>query len=261
MHSALSRHWPEYAMEALCLGAFMFSACLVATLLEHPSSPIAQRLESAAFRRFVAGLSMAVTALCIFLSPYGRRSGAHINPAVTLTYLTLGRVRPWDAFFYIVFQFLGGAAGVGVASLLIGPALAHSAVDFAATLPGPRGAWSAFFAELLISALMMSTVLVVSNRKKTARFTPFFAATLIALFITFESPVSGMSMNPARTTASAIHSGEWTSLWVYYAGPLLGMLLASAGYRFFHGGRVYCAKLHHENHYRCIFRCGYGDIK
>ena len=261
MLSALRAHWPEYLMEGACLGLFMISACMVATLLEHPSSPIAERLEPGLMRRIAGGIAMALTAVCIRYSPMGKRSGAHMNPAVTLTYFALGRVRLWDAAFYIVFQFIGGAAGVSIASLLIGPPLAHSAVDFATTVPGLYGARIAFFAELLISTLMMSTVLAVSNRKATARYTPLFAAALVALFITFESPLSGTSMNPARTTASALHARQWTALWVYFAAPVCGMLLASVAYRLLHGGRVYCAKFHHENHYRCIFRCGYGDIQ
>ena len=239
----------------------MVSACVVATLLDHPSSPVSALFQQTLLRRFIGGMAMALTALCIFFSPFGKRSGAHMNPAVTLTYLTLGKVRVWDAFFYIAFQFLGAGAGVWIAWLLVGPPLSHSAVEFAATVPGVYGVGIAFFAELLISTLMMSTVLVVSNRKATAGYTPFVTATLVALFITFESPLSGMSMNPARTLASAVHAGEWFALWVYFTAPPIGMLFASWVFRVLHGGRVYCAKFHHQNHQRCIFRCGYGEIQ
>ena len=184
-----------------------------------------------------------------------------MNPAVTLTFLSLGKIAPWDALFYVMFQFLGGIAGVLVASFLVGPALQHTAVNYAVTVPGPRGPWVAFIAEFGISMLMMSMVLWVSNSRWLSRYTPLFAGALIATFITFEAPLSGMSMNPARTVGSAFHAGEWTALWIYFAAPTGAMLLASVLYRFRQGAhKVFCAKLHHCNNQPCIFNCRYGDL-
>jgi aquaporin Z len=260
--SVITRHWPEYLIEAAALGAFMISACVFGVLLEHPSSPVNQLLaDNTLVRRALGGLAMGSTAIGIFYSPWGQRSGAHMNPAVTLTFLSLGKIAPWDALFYVMFQFLGGIAGVLVANSLIGSALQHSAVNYAVTVPGPRGPWVAFIAEFVISMLMMSTVLWVSNSRLLSRYTPLFAGVLIATFITFEAPLSGMSMNPARTVGSAFHADEWTALWVYFAAPTMAMLLASVFYRFRKGGhKVFCAKLHHCNNQPCIFNCRYGDL-
>jgi aquaporin Z len=84
------------------------------------------------------------------------------------------------------------------------------------------------------------------------------AAVLIATYITFESPLSGMSMNPARTVASALAANVWTAVWVYFAAPALGMFAAARLYRAWPGSKpVYCAKLHHHNRKRCIFHCNY----
>jgi aquaporin Z len=260
--SAITRHWPEYLIEAAALGAFMISACVFGVLLEHPSSPANQLLaDNNLVRRALGGLAMGSTAIGIFYSPWGQRSGAHMNPAVTLTFLTLGKIAPWDALFYVMFQFLGGIAGVLVANFLIGSALQHSAVNYAVTVPGPGGPWIAFIAEFVISMLMMSTVLWVSNSRRLSRYTPLFAGVLIATFITFEAPLSGMSMNPARTVGSAFHAGEWTALWIYFAAPTMAMFLASVLYRFRKGAhKVFCAKLHHCNNQPCIFNCRYGDL-
>jgi aquaporin Z len=260
--SAITRHWPEYLIEAAALGAFMISACVFGVLLEHPSSPVNQLLaDNNLVRRALGGLAMGSTAVGIFYSPWGQRSGAHMNPAVTLTFLSLGKIATWDALFYVMFQFLGGIAGVLVANSLIGSALQHSAVNYAVTVPGPRGPSVAFIAEFVISMLMMSTVLWVSNSRRLSRYTPLFAAVLIAIFITFEAPLSGMSMNPARTVGSAFHAGEWTALWIYFAAPTMAMLLASVLYRFRKGAhKVFCAKLHHCNNQPCIFNCRYGDL-
>ena len=120
--SALSGHWPEYLMEAAALGTFMVSACVFVVLFEHPSSPLHQSFEGApVLRRTLTGVAMGLTAIAIFYSPWGQRSGAHMNPAVTLTFLSLGKIAPRDALFYMLFQFLGGVAGVLVATILIGP--------------------------------------------------------------------------------------------------------------------------------------------
>lgn len=260
--AALRNHWPEYLMEAAALGTFMISACVSGVLLEHPSSPINQALASNGFlRQALAGLAMALTAIGIFCSPWGKRSGAHMNPAVTLTFLLLGKIAPWDALFYVVAQFLGGIAGALFASLAIGMPLQHAAVNYVVTMPGPRGPQIAFAAEFAISAVLMSTVLWVSNSKRLSRFTPFFAGALVALFITFEAPFSGMSMNPARTVASAYVADEWTSVWIYFVAPISAMLLAAAFYRFRRGTKaVFCAKFHHQNDQPCIFNCRYGDL-
>lgn len=258
MMDALKQHWPEYLMEATELGLFMISACLFTVLLFHPASPIASLIPDGILRRMVMGIAMGLTAIAIIFSPIGKRSGAHFNPSVTLTFLRLGKVEPWDAGFYIVAQFVGGVAGVLLATLVLGRAVAAPTVNYAATLPGSRGALLAFAAEVAISFVLMSVVLRVSNTKKLARWTGLFAGALVATYITFESPISGMSMNPARTFGSAFGAQVWMSLWIYFIAPPLGMLAAAETYQRMKASRaIACAKLHHHNKQRCIFRCNF----
>ncbi len=251
-------HWPEYVIEGAALGTFMLSACAFGVLLEHPMSALNQAIAHPVLRRVLIGLVMGLTAVGIISSPFGQRSGAHMNPSVTLSFLYLGKVKPWDAVFYIVFQFLGGIAGVGFATLLIGVPLSHTAVDYVVTVPGSRGFAPAFAAEVAISGLMMWTILNISNSARFARYTPLFAGTLVATYISIEAPLSGMSMNPARTLGSAVWAVEWTGLWIYFTAPVLGMLTAASLFRT--RRRVHCAKLHHENNQRCIFNCEYGEL-
>jgi aquaporin Z len=242
MLATLRRHWPEYLIEAGCLGAFMVSACTFATLLGHPGSPLAPWLPGAGGRRAWMGLLMGLTAVSLIYSRWGKRSGAHMNPAVTFAA-----------------QFAGGIAGVLLVGLVASPRLAHPAVNYAVTLPGPRGPAVAFLAEALISFLLMTVILAASNSRSFARYTGLLAGALVALYITFESPVSGMSMNPARTSGSAFAAHLWNAWWVYFSAPLLGMLLAAETYVRARGpASVICAKLHHQNAERCIFRCGYA---
>ena len=126
---ALRHHWPEYLMEAAGLGLFMISAGLFGTLLFHPASPVAQALPEPLLQRLLMGLIMGLTAIGIIYSPWGQQSGAHINPAVTLTFWRLGKVRTWDAIFYVIAQFAGGALGVLLVLVLLGAAFADPPVQ------------------------------------------------------------------------------------------------------------------------------------
>jgi aquaporin Z len=255
---ALREHWPEYLIEAWALGTFMLSAGTFATLLGAPGSPVHQALPHPFLRMALMGLAMGATAISIVHSPWGRQSGAHMNPAVTLTFLRLRKIAGWDAFFYVVAQVLGGTAGVLAVEAVAGRAFAGAPVRFAVTVPGPGGPLPAFAAELAIAFLLMSMILWTSNHPRLSRFTGRFAGAMVALFITFESPFSGMSMNPARTVASALPAGVWTAAWIYFLAPLFAMLLASEVYlRLMGAHRVHCAKLDHRGDRRCIFRCGY----
>jgi aquaporin Z len=267
MMEALKAHWPEYLMEAAELGLFMISACAFTLLLFHPTSPVAQSIRTDAMRRVLMGVAMGLTAVALIFSPLGKRSGAHFNPAVTLTYLRLGKIAPWDAAFYILFQFAGGIVGISIASAVLGNRLAHSTVNYAVTVPGPKGPTPAFLAELTITFILMTVILTVSNTKRLGRWTGLFAGALVATYISVESPISGTSMNPARTLGSALGAYLWTSLWIYFTAPPLGMLLAGEVYKRVNGNQaVACAKLHHHNNSRCIFRCNFqanleGEIK
>jgi aquaporin Z len=258
MVKALLDHWPEYLMEAAELGMFMISACVFATLLGHPASPIVKALPHPTVQRLLIGIAMGLTAVTIIYSPWGQQSGGHLNPSVTLTFFRLGKVKPWDALFYILAQFLGAIAGVVVTTVFLREAVAHPAVHHVTTMPGEGGLLVAFMAEFGISFILMFVVLHVSNTTPLARYTPLFAGALVATYITLEAPISGMSMNPARTFGSALAAQLWTSLWIYFTAPPLGMLTAAEVYRHQQGAHaVICAKLHHHNDKRCIFRCGY----
>ncbi len=258
--NALRSHYPEYLMEAAGLGLFMIAATVVTAVLEYPGSPIHQVIGNFLLRRMVIGLAMGLTAIALIYSPWGKQSGAHLNPVVTLTFLRLGKVKWVDALFYIVAQFIGGFVGVLFAASILGTVIAHPTVNYVVTLPGKAGIAIAFGAELIISLGMMMMVLIVSNTPRLARFTGIFAGLLIATYITLEAPLSGMSMNPARTLASAIPAQTWTAIWVYFTAPLVGMLLASELYVWVKGRKsVRCAKLYHSHTTRCIFRCGYRN--
>jgi aquaporin Z len=264
----LVSHWPEYVIEACCLAIFMLSAMVFAVVFQHPASPLAAALPHATdgplavVGRLPMGVAMGLTAAALIYSPFGRRSGAHMNPAVTLAFLRLGRIGRADALAYIAAQFAGGITGVAVAVLLLRDLPSHPAVNYVATMPGAPGTAAAFAAEAVISALLILAVLTTSASPRLAPCTGAAAATLVALFITVEAPLSGMSMNPARTLASAIFADS-QALWIYFVAPPLGMLAATElVIRIGAAHQVRCAKLHHDRPgrgVRCIFPCGHME--
>ena len=247
-------------MEAWGLGIFMVAAGVAVILMEAPESPLHALIHDADLRRAIVGLAMGLTAIGIIYSPWGKQSGAHINPAVTITFLRLGKIAKWDALFYMLAQFIGGTLGVLLVLFVFGDSFALPPVKYIETAPGPSGYWLAFVAELFISLALMLTVLFFMNRRGFEHMTGFAAGVLVALFITFESPLSGMSMNPARSFASALPDGDWTYLWIYFSAPFIGMLAAVEIYRLLKFSTVrMCAKLDHADDRRCI-HCGFVPL-
>lgn len=246
-------HWVEPLLEALELGLFMLSACTVVALVEHPASPLRPLVPGAALRRLIVGVAMGLTAVLLIYSPWGQRSGAHMNPAVTLAFLRLRKIAPADAALYVIAQFLGAAAGVLAAKALLGELIAHETVGFVVTRPAPGQTRLAFLAELGISALLMSVVLASSRSERLRPLTGLACGALVAVYITLEAPLSGMSMNPARSFGSALVAGRFEQLWLYLLAPPLGMLVAAEWFARLPQRVASCAKLHHSARVPCIF--------
>jgi len=245
-------HWPEYLIEAAALGSFMVSACVFGTLLGAPGSPVVSAVPSPLVRRLMMGALMGLTLIAIAHSSWGRRSGAQMNPAFTLTFFRLGRSAPHDVAGYIVAQFAGGALGVMVAGGLLGPALAAPGVMYVVTEPGMPGVTVAFVSELVISAIMMAMVLRTASSARWKRYTGLLAGLLVAAYIAVESPLSGMSMNPARTVASALAAHRWIAVWIYFVAPLAGMLMAAELFVRSRAQReIPCGKIMHSE--PCLF--------
>ena len=256
--SVLKRNWPLYVYEAIELALFMLSACAFTLFLFDPSSPAFRVFPSTIVRRILMAIAMGITAVLIIHSPMGKRSGAHFNPAITLTYLRLGKIGSCDAVFYVLFQFVGGIFGVAVAAAIFGNSLSRPAVDYAVTIPGQCGTVAAFFAELFMAILLMTVILLFSSRANLATYVSYSVGILIALYTFFFAPISGFSINPARTTGSALFANVWTAGWLYFVAPLLGMFCAAELYSRINGDApVLCAKLHPDPALPCPFLCSY----
>jgi len=220
--------WKLYLMEAFGLSIFMISACFFSAILNAKTSCIIAIIPNAFIRLLIMGVAMGITALIIFYSPCTSPSGAQINPAVTLSFFRLGTITKTDAFFYIIFQFIGGTITVYIMQLLMGGMLIDPPVNSAVTVPG-KGISTAVagLTEFSIAFCMITMILFTSANNKLKKYTRLFAGCFVCIYVIIAGPISGFGMNPARTFASALPAHIWTAFWLYVIVPIAGMLLAT----------------------------------
>jgi aquaporin Z len=228
MPSQNKLQWKLYLMEAFGLSIFMLSACFFSALLEAKISLVHTAIPNASIRLILMGILMGLTALFIFYSPWTSPSGAQINPAVTLSFLRLGTISKQDAFFYIVFQFIGGTLTVYIMQAVMGGMLTDPPVNSAVTVPGKGiGIATAGLTEFSIAFCMIIMILFTSAINPLKKYTRIFAGCFVCMYVIIAGPVSGFGMNPARTFASALPAHIWTAFWLYVIAPIAGMLLAT----------------------------------
>ena len=227
MLDAFRRNWPHYLAEAAGLAFFMFGASIVTVQCRYPEAWLHKTMAPPFAHQVGLGVLMGFVVAAIVYSPWGKKSGAHINPAVTLTLWRLGKIQTPDAIFYLVFQFIGGALAIQLMGLVLGESFRHISINHVATVPGAEGPLGAFIAEWIISFVLMMVLLWAINSKKREKLAGFFVAILIAFYLIAEEPYSGMSLNPARSFASALAAREWKDLWIYFVAPITAMLAAA----------------------------------
>lgn len=187
-------------------------------------SPIQSLLPSEAARRFLAGGLFGLVGSLIAVSPIGRISGAHINPAVSLAFWLEGKLAWPDAGLFILAQTGGGILG---ALCLLAWGQTGRSVAFGVTEPGEgMPLWSALAGEIAITFVLILTIFITAAHVRTRRFTPWTMPFLFSILAWCEGPVSGASANPARSIGPALIAGIWSDQWIYLLGPMLGSALA-----------------------------------
>jgi aquaporin Z len=248
-------HWPEYGAEFLGT-AFLLLAGLSAVVLDFGAhSPVAAALPSASWRLLLTGLLFGGSGSLVAISPPGKLSGAHLNPMVTLGFWALGKVHHHDLFGYMGGQFAGATFG----ALLVRLLWRHEAltVNVGVTLPGAGvPLWAAGLGEAGATFALITTIFLFVSHHKTARWTPLAVWLLVAALVWQEAPLSGTSMNPARSFGPALVAWIWHDLWLYFVAPTIGMLMAVGAFRLGIWQRpdVVTAKLFHNYEYRTIFK-------
>ncbi len=242
--------WPVYGAE-LAGTALLVAVGLSIVILDFgDGSPVARLVPSAGFRRLITGFLFGTTGALIAVSPLGRVSGAHINPAVTIGFRLLGKLRTRDAIGYVAAQLAG--AVLGAIPLLLWGRTGRS-VAFGATLPQAGRADSAVLGgEIAATLCLILGLFLFLRHRRIRRFTPLLFPVLYAAMVFLEGPLSGTSTNPARSLGPAVVSGVWRGWWIYWVGPLAATVMGVAILRVPLLGRVEIevAKLWHFEHDR-----------
>lgn len=255
-------HWSEYLSEFFGTAIMMAIGIGAVVFMWSAGSVMTEVIPSEPWRRLATGVLFAGGGTAVVLSPLGQRSGGHLNPAMTLAFWLRGKITHTDAAMYVLAQTLGAVLGVLIVDAVASDAAAT--VNLGMTTPGlGYSATVALAAELVITFSLIFLVFWAVDRRSVAPFTPYLAGVLIAFLVMIEAPISGTSLNPARSLAPAALMGIFDHLWLYFVGPIAGAVLAVGLYRGIGGEKTAtgCAKLHHTDQYPCLFEgCGYRRI-
>jgi aquaporin NIP len=177
-----------------------------------------------------AGGVAAVFGLVIMVMVYatGHLSGAHINPAVTIAFTATRHFPPRDAVAYISAQL----AGATVAALLLLAVWSTKPAALGATVPSLDAGRALLYEIVLTAVLMFVIVAVATDTRAVGAAAAIAIGGAVALDALFGGPLTGASMNPARSFGPALAAGEWTDFWVYVLGPVAGAVLGAGAYQF-----------------------------
>ena len=212
-------------------------------------SPVRETISSESARLLLTGVLVGGCVSLIVISPLGRLSGAHINPAVTLAFRLVGRVSGHDVVGYLLAQLLGALAGAltfrrlwGSVALSVDGGVTHPAVATPAAIAIETG----------MTALLVMLIFVFVSRERLARWTPLMLWPLIGALVWKGSPYTGTSLNPARSAGPALAFSDFADLWLYVLAPVLGAVAVAGLWRRRHP-RTWpmTAKLFHDPRYPC----------
>lgn len=250
-------HSPEYIAEFLGTACLVFFGLSAVVFDFGEGLPMAHWIPSHSARLLVTGLCFAGTGSLVAISPLGRLSGGHINPSVSLAFWLGGKMHAKDFLAYVVAQMLGGILG---AAVLAGVWKKHSAsVWNGMTLPGAGyPLWLVFDSEVALTGLMVFLIFFFVSNPRLMRWTPLMNWLVIATMVWLEAPISGTSLNPARSFGPALISGLWTAQWLYLIAPPLGGMMGLLAFRILtrEARRLRTGKLFASGNYRSIFRPG-----
>lgn len=252
--------WRLFASEMAGTAVLIIGGLSAVIFMFGKGSPMLSLLPSEGARRAITGFLFGSTGALVALSPVGKESGAHINPAVTLGFWLMGKLDSRVAMGYVLAQLAG--ACIGVIPLFAWGAMGRS-VDFGATVPGVGfSTETALIGEAITTFALVAGLCLFIGFRNLRPFTPALIPPLFSFMVWAEAPISGTSCNPARTLGPAIISGRWDGWWIYWIGPALGALAATLACSFF-AKRIEVAKLYQFDSDRdgLFRRMGRGSVR
>lgn len=244
-------HAPEYGAEFAGTVFLVFSVVTAVAVMFSPTSPALQLIPSSRLRLFITGAILGGAGGLVAITPLGRISGAHLNPAVSLGFFAEGKMQLQDLFGYVIAQLGGGIVGAWAGAASSGGF--GQSVHEALNLPG-RGVstWAATGAEIMGTFSLAFVIFEMLSSRKRMRWTPLAVVGVASVIVGVDGNFSGASLNPARSFGPAWIEHDWGSFWVYVVGPCLGGLMAGLLHRLM-PRPARTGKLFHDPHYRSIF--------
>jgi aquaporin Z len=241
-------HWVEWSCELAGTALLLLGGLSAVCLDFSPGSPIESAVPSHSARLLITGLLFAGSGSLVAISPLGRRSGAHLNPAVSVAFWRRGHMHSHDLAGYVAAQVAGAFTGTALVRWWWGAK--GRAVHLGVTRPGHGiDAPAAAGIEALMTLVLVAAILVMVSSATTARWTPLLVWIVVAVLVWQGAPWTGTSLNPARSLAPALLLPETANLWVYVVGPLAGSLLAVQAFDLVPGLETRTAKLFHDRRY------------
>ena len=185
-------------------------------------SVMATLIPSESMRRAVTGFLFGTTGCLITVSPVGKISGAHINPAISVAFWLRGKMKTSVMVGYVCSQLTG--AVIGCLPLLWWGNQGKS-IHYGLTAPGHPGLLAAFMGEMLTTICLITTVFVFVGSPKLRNYTPFTMPFLYGFMVWLEAPLSGCSTNPARSLGPAVVSQIYADYWLYVLAPITGVVV------------------------------------
>jgi len=234
--ATLKSDWKLFVAEAIGTGLLLFFGISIVILNWGEGSVVAKLIPSEPTRRLLTGFLFGTVGCLVTISPVGKFSGAHINPAVTLAFWLRGKIRYDTMLGYILSQLFG--ATIGTIALLIWGKHAQS-IQYGITLPGDAGVTSAFIGEIIVTACLIIYLYLFIGTKRLRNYTPYGIPFLFAFLTWAEAAISGCSTNPARSFAPALVAGNFTDHWIYWVAPVIGVIIVTLFFRWRRINRIY----------------------
>jgi aquaporin Z len=221
-------HLRIWAAEAAGTALLVLGALSAVALVLGDDSPIADLVPAGSVGLLLTGLLVGATVALIAVSPLGRLSGSHLNPAITLAFGVLGRISVYDVGGYLAAQFIGALLGAfafhllwGAVALSVGGGVTHPSVAVPVALGVEAG----------MTGLLAATILFSLSRERLARWTPLVVWLLLTALIWRFSRYTGTSLNPARSEGPAVAFSDLSDLWIYLVAPIAGAVAVAALWR------------------------------
>ena len=234
--STIKSDWKLFVAEAIGTGLLLFFGLSIVILNFGEGSAVADLIPSRPVRSIITGFLFGTVGCLVTLSPVGKYSGAHINPAVSLAFWLRGKMKTSTMIGYVIAQVIGGV--LGTLPLLLWGKQGES-IQYGITLPGEAGLKSAFIGEIIATACLIIYLYIFIGRKHLRNYTPYGIPFLYAILSPLESPLSGCSTNPARSFAPALVAENFSDHWLYWVAPIIGMIIVTLFFRWRRINRVY----------------------